>query len=50
MNEMEPWLQMNDTNIKKLISNKKCVEGEEPYVFWGHYVKGQGHRYRKYNF
>jgi hypothetical protein len=26
------------------------VEGEEPYVFWGHYVKGQGHRYRKYNF
>jgi hypothetical protein len=23
------------------------VEGEEPYLFWGHYVKGQGHRYYK---
>jgi hypothetical protein len=26
------------------------VEGEEPYIFWGHYVKGQGHCYYKYNF
>jgi hypothetical protein len=26
------------------------VEGEEPYLFWGHWVKGQGHRYYKYNF
>ena len=26
------------------------VEGEEPYLFWGHYVKDQGHHYYKYNF
>jgi hypothetical protein len=26
------------------------VEEEGLYLFWGHYVKGQGHRYYKYNF
>ena len=25
------------------------MEGEEPYLFWGHWVKGQGHHYYKYN-
>ena len=25
------------------------MEGEEPYLFWGHQVKGQGHCYYKYN-
>jgi hypothetical protein len=23
------------------------LKGEKPYLFWGHYVKGQGHRYYK---
>ena len=26
------------------------MEEEGLYLFWGHYVKGQGHRYYKYNF
>ena len=29
------------------LAHDSPVEGEEPYLFWGHWVKGQGHHYYK---
>ena len=39
----------NFSSVYRIFTKFGHMEGEEPYIFWGH-VKGQGHHYYKYNF